>query len=133
MMALIHDHVAIVSNEIFDRAFSMEALDYGNVDHPRVLVLSSPDLPNAFHWRIEECRQSLAPLIHQLASMYQDQNVDRSSSYQGRRHHSFPESRWRAKYALIGRSQVFDGFLLFRSQLHMERQFDFSACRSLVL
>jgi len=72
MMALIHDDVAIVSNEIFNGTFTAEALNYGNIHHASALVLSSPDLPNAFCWHIEERCQSLAPLIHQPASMYQE-------------------------------------------------------------
>ena len=44
MVALVNDDVAIIRNKIVNFAFAMETLDYGNIDDPRSLVLSSPQL-----------------------------------------------------------------------------------------
>ena len=41
MMALVHDDVAIVRDEIFDITFALQTLDHGNINHASSLDLSA--------------------------------------------------------------------------------------------
>ena len=45
MMALVNDDVSVIRNKILNFALSVQALDHGNVDGPRSLVLASSTLP----------------------------------------------------------------------------------------
>jgi len=49
MVTFIHNHVAVVCDEIFDCLFTLQALDYSNINQTGSLSFPSPeqsDVPN---------------------------------------------------------------------------------------
>ena len=48
MMALVHDDVAIVGDEIFDISFAVQTLDHGNINHAGSLDLSASNVTDFF-------------------------------------------------------------------------------------
>jgi hypothetical protein len=53
-------------------------LDYSDVDRSGSLVLSSSELPDVVDGHSQKGREALAPLVHQLTSMYENQCADTS-------------------------------------------------------
>ena len=54
MMALIHDDVAVICDEIFDISFALQTLDHGNINHAGSLCLPSSKLTDASNRQIQE-------------------------------------------------------------------------------
>ncbi len=44
MMTFIHNHVAVVRDEIFNRSFTLQALDYSNINQTGSLNFPTPEL-----------------------------------------------------------------------------------------
>ncbi len=63
-MALVHDDVAIVRDEIFDISFALQTLDHGNINHASSLDLSASNVADVSNWLIQEGSQSLTLLVH---------------------------------------------------------------------
>src|SRR5712664_1528768 len=49
MMTFIHNDVSVVRDEIFDRPFTLQALNYSNIDQTGSLGFASPVLPNVLN------------------------------------------------------------------------------------
>jgi len=54
MVALIHNHVAIVDNEIFDCPFMLQTLNYGNINQTGSLGFSSAELSDVPNRQIQK-------------------------------------------------------------------------------
>jgi hypothetical protein len=50
MMALIHNDMAVLCNEIFHSALSVQTLDYGNINPASSVRLPSTELPDISDW-----------------------------------------------------------------------------------
>ena len=69
VMALIDDHMAVLSDAVIYYAFSDETLNDADVNLSSRSISSSADSSDRFRRDIEESRESLNPLIEQLPAM----------------------------------------------------------------
>src|SRR6266568_7900161 len=132
-MALVHNDVTVIRNEVFDVTFSLQALNYGHINRTSSLVLSSAELSDTPTGKIQECCQSLAPLVHQLTTVYENQRVDSSLPDHICTNNGLSERRRRTQYALVVSEHLSTGFLLFRSQLGLKRHVYMLPCCSFIL
>ena len=77
-MAVVHDNVPVIPNEVFDGTFSLEALNDRHINHTCSLVFSSAELSDALAGQSQEGRQSFVPLVHQLTTVHENERVDGS-------------------------------------------------------
>src|SRR6266576_590031 len=117
MMALVHDDVAIVRDEIFDISFALQTLDHGNINQASSLDLSASNVTDVSNWKSQEGCQSLTPLVHKLAPVHQDQCIDRPPGDQTCTDDRLSECGRSTEHALVVKEHLIDGFLLFRPQL----------------
>ncbi len=69
VMALIDDHMAILSDAVIDDAFSDETLNDADINLSSRAISSSADSSDRFRWDIQERRETLNPLVQQLPAM----------------------------------------------------------------
>ena len=79
MVALVDDHLAVVSDEIGDHALLVKRLDDGDIDRPSGPRPSAADQTDLRGRHVEEGREALAPLIHELAAMHEHEGADAAS------------------------------------------------------
>src|SRR5216684_4320941 len=120
-MALVHNDVTVVRNEVFDDTFALEALSDRYINYTSSLVLSSAELSDTPTGQAQEGRQSLAPLVHQLTTVHENQHVDSSLPDHVRTNNCLSERRRRTQYSLVVSEHLSTGALLFRSQLGVKR------------
>jgi hypothetical protein len=75
VMALVHDHVSVVRDQILHLAPANKALYCRNVETAVGLVLPASDLADLVTVDAQEDRQLLTPLVEQVRSVHQDQRV----------------------------------------------------------
>src|SRR5580700_10308358 len=109
--------MTVIRNEIFDDAFPLQALNDRYINHTSSLVPSSSELPDTPTGKIQEGRQSLGPLVHQLSTMHENQRVDGSLPNHVCADNGLSERRRRTQYALVVSEHLSTGVLLFRPQL----------------
>src|ERR1700686_5287271 len=78
VVAFIHDHLTIFGNQVFYLGLSDQALNDCYVYAPSSRSLASADLTDVLGAQPKEQRQPLPPLIHQVASMNEDERVHSS-------------------------------------------------------
>src|SRR6266567_4472742 len=120
-MALVHNDVTVVRNEVFNDTFALEALNDRYINYTSSLVLSSAELSDTPNGQAQEGRQSLAPLVHQLTTVHENQHVDSSLPDHVRTNNCLSERRRRTQYSLVVSEHLSTGALLFRSQLGVKR------------
>lgn len=133
MVALVHNDVTVVRNEVFDGTFALQALNHRYINHTCSLVLSSTELSDTPTGQTQEGRQSLAPLIHQLTTVHENQRVDGSLPDHVCADNGLSERRRRTQYALVVSEHLNAGVLLFRSQLGVKRHVYVLPCCSFIL
>ena len=133
MMAFVDDGVAVLGYKIMNYALVLQALDYSDVDRSGSLVLSSPELPNVVDGHSQKGRKALAPLVHQLTSMYENQRADTSPRNKAGSDHRLSKCGRSAKYSLIMSQQLSDRVVLFSSQFSVKRNIDVLSCSSFIL
>src|SRR5216684_1805088 len=121
-MALVHNDVTVVRNEVFDDTFALQALNDRYINYTSSLVLSSAELSDTPTGQAQEGRQSLAPLVHQLTTVHENQHVDSSLPDHVRTNNCLSERRRRTQYSLVVSEHLSTGALLFRSQLGVKRR-----------
>src|SRR6266851_1560627 len=132
-MALVHDNVPVIPNEVFDGTFSLEALNDRHINHTCSLVFSSAELSDALAGQSQEGRQSFAPLVHQLTTVHENERVDGSLPDHICADNGLSERRWRAQYALVVSKHLSTGVLLFRSKRGVKRHVYMLPCCSFIL
>src|SRR6266446_3657418 len=132
-MALVHNDVTVIRNEVFDGTFPLQALNDRYINHTSSLVLSSTELSDTLTGKIQEGCQSLAPLVHQLTTVHENQRVDGSLPDHVRADNGLSERCWRTQYALVVGEHLSTGVLLFRSQLGVKRHVYMLPCCSFIL
>src|SRR6266704_1503768 len=120
-MALVHNDVTVIRNEVFDVTFPLQALNYGHINRTSSLVLSSAELSDTPTGKIQECCQSLAPLVHQLTTVHENQRVDGSPPDHVCADNGLSKCRRRTQYALVVSEHLSTGVSLFRPQLGVKR------------
>jgi hypothetical protein len=124
MMAFVDDGVAVLGYKIMNYALVLQALDYSDVDRSGSLVLSSPELPNVVDGHSQKGRKALAPLVHQLTSMHENQCAYTSLRNKAGSDHRFSKGGRSAEYSLIMNQQLPDRDLLFSTQFSAKRNID---------
>ena len=69
MMALIHNDVTVVGDDIIHDLFAIETLDDRHVNDPCWTAPPATDLPDFLDGQIQKCSQPLAPLVKELTAM----------------------------------------------------------------
>src|SRR5580698_8095535 len=69
MMAFIHNNVPVVGDQVVHDLFAVQALNDSNVNNATCPSPTASDLADTFDGQIQECRESLAPLVQQLPPM----------------------------------------------------------------
>src|SRR5216683_7653797 len=100
-MALVHNDVTVVRNEVFDDTFALQALNDRYINYTSSLILSSAELSDTPTGQTKEGRQSLAPLVHQLTTVHENQRVDSSLSDHVCADGFRKDRCWRTQYALV--------------------------------
>jgi hypothetical protein len=72
MVTFIDDDLAILSYAIADNSLPHQALNDGYIQRPGRLSLALAYPTDLFGGQAEKCRQSLDPLLQQLATMYEN-------------------------------------------------------------
>lgn len=70
-MTLVDDHVTVLGDTISDDALLDQALNDGDVEDPGRSAWSPTDTTDRLCRDIEERRESVDPLVSQLATMHQ--------------------------------------------------------------
>ena len=76
MMTFVDDHVAVLGDAIIHDTFADETLNDGDVEHPGRSVAPAADPADRFRRDIEKRRQTLDPLVQELAPMDEHQRID---------------------------------------------------------
>lgn len=74
-MALIHNHVTVVGDDIIYDLFAIQTLDYRYVNDPSWPATTAADLPNVLDGQIQKCSQPLALLVKKLAAVNEYKRV----------------------------------------------------------
>ena len=69
VMALIDDHMAVLSDAVIHDTFSDEALNDADINQSSRAISSSADSSDRLRRDIEERRETLNPLVEQLPAM----------------------------------------------------------------
>ena len=75
MVALVNDEMAVVGDDVVHLIAAHQALNDGHIDDPRGLAPATGDSPDGGGGQVEERTQARGPLVHELASVNQDQGV----------------------------------------------------------
>src|SRR2546422_8956809 len=132
-MALVHNDVTVIRNEVFDDAFPLQALNDRYINHTSSLVLSSTELSDTPTGKIQESCQSLTPLVHQLTTVHENQGVYGSLPDHVCADNGLSKRRRRTQYALVVSEHLSTGVLLFRPQLGVKRDVYVLSCCSFIL
>jgi hypothetical protein len=100
-MAFVHDHLAVLCNEVLHVVFSIQALNHGNVYASCAVHFAAADMADRLGSKIQEQPEALLPLIEQLLPVNHNQNVDLPLRSQPRRNGCLTEGGRRAEYALV--------------------------------
>jgi hypothetical protein len=74
-MALINDHMAVLSDAVIYDALSYETLNDADVNSSSRSISSSADSSDRFRLDIDESGESLNPLIEQVPAMDQHERI----------------------------------------------------------
>jgi len=104
VVALVNDHLTILSNEVIHRFFAGQALDHGDIDLSRQLTLSTANLTDRFGIAAQKDADLRSPLLQQRLPVYQDYGVALALGDQIGAKDSIPETRWGHDHTVV----VFD-------------------------
>src|SRR2546425_10101572 len=105
MMALIHYHLAVFGDDIFDLTLSNQTLDHCDIELSRSRGLPAPNLADILDAEPKVRRQSLSPLVHQETSMHQHERIHFALCDQLRGNSRLSERRGRAENPILVGSQ----------------------------
>jgi hypothetical protein len=95
MMALAHNNVAVLCDEVLDSLILVKALNDRNIDSAGPLCLAAADLADVVDWHFQKYRQAFAPLIEELLTVDQNEHRHVPLCNQPRRDRGLAESRRR--------------------------------------
>ena len=93
MVAFIHDHLTLLGDAIVHDAFPDEALNDRHIEQPGRLVAATANAANRLRWEVEKRRQTLDPLVQELAPMHEHQRIDAALGDQPGRDDGLAERR----------------------------------------
>lgn len=98
MVTLVHNQVPVVRYPVINDTSPNEALHHGDVEHSGWSASPAANAPNRFHRDAEEGRESLDPLVEQLAAVDQDQCIHTTLSNEPGGDHRLAEGRRSGQY-----------------------------------
>ena len=124
VVALVDDDVSVVGDAIVHDALLDEALNDGDVDESVRPGRATADTTDRLRRQAEERRESLDPLIEQLAPMDEDQRVHAALGDQPRGDDGLAKRRRRGEHAGVVRQHRVCSGLLLASQLAAKRDLE---------
>ncbi len=76
MVAFIDDHLPVLGDAIVHDIFADEALNDRHIEQPGRLVAAAADAADRLGREVEKRRQTLDPLVQELAPMHEHQRID---------------------------------------------------------
>ena len=76
MVAFIDDHLAVLGDAIAHDIFADEALNDRHIEQPGRLVSAAANAAHRIGREVEKRRQTLDPLVQELAPMHEHQRID---------------------------------------------------------
>ena len=76
MVAFIDDHLAVLGDAIVHDIFADEALNDRHIEQPGRLVAAAANAADRLGREVEKRRQTLDPLVQELAPMHEHQRID---------------------------------------------------------
>ncbi len=104
VMALVDDHMAVLSDAVIDDAFPDETLNDGDIEQSGRAVSPAADSTDRFRRHIEERREPLDPLVEQLPPMHEHERVDAALRDEPRGDDRLAKRRRGGQYASLVRS-----------------------------
>jgi hypothetical protein len=120
MVALVDDQMPIAADPIVNYALAHQALNDGNVDEARWLPPTSPDLSHSRSRNVQECRESVDPLLEQLPAVNEHECVDAALRDQPGGHDCLAECSGCRQHACLVRQKRLGRSLLLGSKLAAE-------------
>src|ERR1019366_5792864 len=98
-MALVDNDLAVVDHDIVNGPLLDETLNDCHIDTSSWSHAPTADAANRLRWNAKKCRQSLDPLIQQLAPMDQNKGVHASLTNEPGGDHRLAKRRRGGKHA----------------------------------
>ena len=105
VVALVHDKMPIIFDQVRHLAFPDQALNERHIDNTGRPFLPAANNANAIGVDIEERAEPRNPLIQQLLAMHQDQRISGPFRDEFSRNHGLPEGRCRRQHTGVVRHQ----------------------------
>ena len=122
VVAFIHDHVAVVRDAVVHLPVPDQALNHGDVDPAPELLASAAQTTDLAFRNAEKLAQPVAPLLHELLAVNENQGVDAAVGDQPGGDDRLSECGRRGQYAGVVRQHGGGRRLLFRAEVHLERR-----------
>lgn len=97
MVGLIHYDLPIVSHEFVDLSLSIETLDHSDIDFSGLLPPATANLTDIGYRNIQKHGKPLAPLLHKVPTVHEDERIDLALRNDGRCDHRLSKRRWCTK------------------------------------